>query len=532
MKMFSLRASTLTAVTCLGLAISGVAFPSQAKTLTWSYQGDIATLDPQGVDQTFTLGVLGNVYEGLIERGPNMEIVPALATSWEVVEPTRWRFHLRKGVTFQGGEPFTADDVVFTVARSLSEGSRIKSSKMVSVKGTEKVDDYTVDIVLKNPNPILISDWGNWYILSKTWAEKNGITANPTLEELTKSYAAGHANGTGPFKVVRREADNILVAAPNETWWGQKTHNLTEVVFRPIASPATRTAALLSGEIDVAMPVPLQDQDRVEKSGKTKVMAGPELRVVFLGLDVASDELAGSDIKGRNPLKDLKVRKAIYQAIDIQSINRVIMRGQATISAAMIPMQFNGFPKEMKRFPYDLAAAKALLAEAGYPNGFAMGLDCPNNRYVNDEKICVAVAGMLDKAGIKVRVNATPMSQYQTILADPKVKKDMWFLGLSPGNIDANGLMQELVHSRTSTWGIWNAGGVHDTELDATIEAAIREGDKTKRDALLAKSQQIVHDQIYFIPLHQQALSWGVRNGIKLIQRPDDVLVWKYVVVE
>jgi peptide/nickel transport system substrate-binding protein len=530
--MARLRVNTLAVVTCLGLAAGLYAVPSQAKTLTWSYQGDIATLDPHGVDQTFTLGVLSNVYEGLIERGPNMEIVPALATSWEVVEPTRWRFHLRKGVTFHGGEPFTADDVVFTVERSLSEGSRIKSSKMVSVKGAQKVDDYTVDIVLKNPNPILIADWGNWYIMSKEWAQKNGIGANPSLDELTKSYAASHTNGTGPFRVVRREADNILVAAPNDHWWDKAKHNLTEVVFRPISSPATRTAALLSGEIDVAMPVPLQDQDRVEKSGKTKVMAGPEIRVVFFGLDVASNELSGSDVKGRNPLKDLRVRKAIYQAIDMQSINRVIMRGQATVTAAMVPMQFNGFPKEMKRFPYDVAAAKALLAEAGYPNGFSMGLDCPNNRYVNDEKICTAVAGMLDKAGIKARVNATPMSQYQTILADPKVKKDMWFLGLSPGNIDANGLMQELVHSRTATWGIWNAGGVADAELDATIEAAIREGDKAKRDALLAKSQQIVHDQIYFIPLHQQALSWGVRNGIKLIQRPDDVLVWKYVVIE
>jgi peptide/nickel transport system substrate-binding protein len=530
--MTSLRVKALISATCLGLAFGFSSISAQAKTLTWSYQGDVATLDPHGVDQTFTLGVLGNVYEGLIERGPNMEIIPALATSWDVVEPTRWRFHLRKGVTFQGGEPFTADDVVFTVQRSLSEGSRIKSSKMVSVKGAEKVDDFTVDILLKNPNPILISDWGNWYVMSKTWAEKNGITATPTLDELTKSFAAGHANGTGPFQIVRREADNILVAVPNTHWWGEKKHNLTEVVFRPIAAPATRTAALLSGEVDVAMPVPLQDQDRVEKSGKTRVMAGQELRVVFFGLDVASDELAASDVKGRNPLKDLKVRKAIYQAIDMQSINRVIMRGQATISAAMVPAQFNGFPKEMKRFAYDLGAAKALLAEAGYPNGFSMGLDCPNNRYVNDEKICTAVAGMLDKIGVKVRVNATPMSQYQTILADPKVKKDMWFLGLSPGNIDANGLMQELVHSRTAVWGIWNAGGVADKELDEAIEAAIREGDKTKRDALLAKSQQIVHDQIYFIPLHQQALSWGVRNGIDLIQRPDDVLVWKYVVIK
>ena len=532
MRKIPFRKSILAAAACIGLAAGWHASPATAKTLTWSFQSDVATLDPMGVDQTFTLGVLNNVYEGLIERGPDMEIVPALAESWEVVEPTRWRFHLRHGVTFQGGEPFTADDVVFTVQRSLSDGSRIKSSKMISVSGAEKVDDYTVDILLKNPNPILIADWGNWYIMSKSWAEKNGIGAHPTLDELSASFAANHTNGTGPFRIVQHEADNVLVAEPNDHWWGQKKHNLTKVVFRPIASPATRTAALLSGEVDVEMPVPLQDQDRVEKSGHTRILAGPELRVVFLGMHLGSDELGDSNIKGRNPLKDLRVRKAIYQAIDEQAINRVIMRGQAIPTAAMVPSQFYGAAKDLKRFPYDPKAAKDLLAEAGYPEGFSLGFDCPNNRYVNDEKICTAIVGMLEKVGIKAHLNAMPMNQYSTMLADSKIKKDLWFLGLSPGNVDANGLMQELVHTRTGSWGIQNGGLLSDPALDGIIEAAIRESDTAKRDALLARSQQIVHDQIYFIPLHQQPLSWGVRNGVNVLQRPDDILMWKYVTID
>ena len=517
--------------TCIGLAIGWHASPATAKTLTWSYQADVATLDPMGIDQAFTLNVLNNVYDGLVERGPDMEMFPSLALSWEVIEPTRWRFHLRKGVRFHGGEPFTADDVVFTVQRSLSAGSRIKSSKMISVTGAEKIDDYTVDITLRNPNPILIADWGNWFMMSKIWAEKNGISTNPTIDELAASYAANHTNGTGPFRIIQHETDNILVAEPNEHWWGEKKHNLTKVVFRPIASPATRTAALLSGEVDVQMPVPLQDQERVEKSGKARMLAGPELRVVFLGMNL-TDELGASNIKGRNPLKDVRVRKAIYQAIDELAINRVIMHGQAIPTAAMVPSQFNGYAKDLKRFPYDPTAAKALLAEAGYPEGFSLGFDCPNNRYVNDEKICTAIVGMLEKVGLKARLNAMPMNQYSTLLADSSIKKDLWFLGLSSGNVDVNGLMQELVHTRTGNWGIWNGGLLSDATLDGVIEAAISEGNKAKRDALLARSQQILYDQIYFIPLHQQPLSWGVRSGVHVVQRPDDALLWKYVTID
>ena len=503
-----------------------------AKTLTWSFQADLGTLDPQAMDETFTLGFLGNVYEGLIERGPNMEILPCLAERWEVVDPKRWRFYLRKGVTFQQGQPFTADDVVFSVNRSKSEGSRIKSSKMISVAGAEKVDDYTVDILLKSPNPILVADWGNWYIISKTWAEENGIKETPTIEEMQKSYAATHANGTGPFKVIKREADTVTVAVPNENWWGKKTHNLDKVEFRPIGSPATRVAALLSGEVDLAIPVPIQDQARVDAAAALQMLTGPELRTNFFGLDVSAPELESSNVKGKNPLADVRVRKAIYQAIDAQAIHRVIMRGQSTVTAAMIGPAFNGFPKHLKRYPYNLDEAKALMKEAGYADGFSMTIECPNNRYVNDEKICTAVAGMLGKIGIKAKVFAMPKSQYFTRLADPKIQNEMYYLGLSPGNVDASGLLQELVHSRSGPWGTWNAGNVADPKLDEFIEKAINEGDKAKRDAYLKSAQDIIHDQVYFIPIHQQALSWGVKKSIDLVQRPDNVFVWKYVTVK
>ncbi len=513
------------------LLLCGSALPTLAEKITWSYTADVATLDPHGLDQTFNLGVLGNVYEGLIERGPNMEIIPALATSWEVVEPKRWRFHLRQGVTFQEGQPFTADDVVFSVKRSISEGSKIKSSKMNSVVGAEKVDDYTVDILLNRPNPILINDWGNWYIMSKSWAEEHGVKADPSTEEIQRSFAASHANGTGPYKITLREPDSKTVAAKNDNWWGEGDNNVTEVEFRPIGSAATRTAALLSGEVDLAIPVPLQDQKRVEDAPNVSLLAGPELRVVFVGMDVSPAPIEGTNSKD-NPLAKRDVREAVYRAINVDAIKRVIMRGKSIETAAMVPREFHGFPKDMERYPFDLGKAKELLSSAGYSDGFSTTMECPNNRYVNDEAICTAIVGMLDKIGIKVQLDSMPVGQLVTGLADKDRRRGLWFLGLSPGSIDANGLMQELVHTRTGTWGTWNAGQLNDTKLDGIIEAAVSEGDATKRDALLAQSQQIVHDQIYFIPIHQQTLSWGVSNRLEVKQRPDDVFVWKYANVK
>ena len=520
------------AVALLAAALAmGTAVPASAEKLTWAYQADIGSLDPYALDQAFNLGVLGNVYEGLVQRGPNMEIEPSLATSWEVIEPTRWRFHLREGVTFHEGQPFTADDVVFSVERTLSDGSLVKSSKMNSVERAEKVDDYTVDIILNRPSPILINDWGNWYIMSKIWAEEHGMSASPSADEVRGRYAASHANGTGPYKITLREPDSRTVAVRNDDWWGEATNNVTEIEFRSIASNATRTAALLSDSVDLVFPVPLQDQERVENADNASLLAGPELRVIFVGMDMRPEALPDSGMS-ENPFADRNVREAVYRAINVDAIQRVIMRGKSIPTAAMVAKEFHGFPENLSRYPFDVEKAKELLAEAGYPDGFSTTMDCPNNRYVNDEAICTAIVGMLAAVGITAQLDSMPITQLTTRLADNTQRRGLWLMGLSPGNVDANGLMQELVHTREGTWGTWNAGGLNDTELDALIEAAVSEGDPAKRDALLAQSQQIVHDQVYFIPVHQQTLSWGVSDCVEVIQRPDDVFLWKYANVK
>ena len=515
----------------LAAALTTVAAPSLAKELTWSYSADVTTLDPHALDQTFNLGFLGNIYEGLVERGPDMKLQPALATSWELVEPTRWRFKLRKDVYFHEGQHFTADDVVFSLKRSLSEGSRIKSSKMAVVTGAEKVDDYTVDVLMSRPDPILINNWSNWLIISHEWAEAHGIKVDATAAEMASAYSNTNANGTGPFRIVERQPDNRTVAVPFDKWWGKAEHNLTRVTFRPIESDATRTAALLSGELDLAIPVPVQDQKRIEQAPGVKLLAGPELRVVFVGMDVSPEPLPGSKLD-KNPLSNRDVREAVYRAINEDAIARVVMRGQATPTASMVPREFHGFMEELERYPYDPEAARQLLDKAGYADGFSTTMECPNNRYVNDEAICTAVVGMLDKIGIAVDLDAMPIGPLLTGLSDPDKRRGMWFLGLSPGNIDANGLMQELVHTRTGAWGTWNAGNLSDSKLDAIIEAAITETDSGARDKLLHDAQKRLNDEVYFVPLHQQNLSWGVADDLQLVQRPDDVFVWKWAHVE
>ena len=308
---------------------------ADAKTLKWAFQGDAQSLDPQSLNETFTLGLLGNVYEGLVRRGPDLDVQPALATKWEVVEPTRWRFSLRKGVKFHNGNAFTADDVVFTYQRTIKPGSDVKT-RMATVKDVVKVDDHTVDFITSVPNPILVAEWATWYIMDKEWSEANGAADPTDIANKKENYATRHANGTGPFIIKSRETDVKTVMVPNPNWWDTPKHNLTEVIMTPIGSDATRVAALLSGEIDMMYPVPVQDMKRINADANTSVLAGPELRTIFLGFDQERDELLYSSVKGKNPFKDVRVRKAFYQALNLDAIKKKVMRGLSDPSALMI----------------------------------------------------------------------------------------------------------------------------------------------------------------------------------------------------
>jgi len=528
----SMRKKTLFLVLLLSVAL---ALPAGAKTLKFAFQGTLDSLDPYNLNETFHLGFQGNIYEGLIRRGPNLEIEPALAERWEVMEPTRWRFYLRKGVKFHDGTPFTADDVVFSAERVRHPDSDLRVRISADTK-IVKVDDYTVDFITDAPNPILPNEWSTWYIMSKSWTEKHDAVLPQSATKEKENYATRHANGTGPFILVSQEPGVKTVCKVNPDWWDNKNkiHNVTEVVFTPIGNDATRVAALLSGQVDMAYPIPAQDMKRVNDNASTRMLVGPELRTIFLGMDQFRDELLYSNIKGKNPFKDKRVRQAFYQAIDIEAIKKKVMRDLSEPSAMMIaPGVHGGGNPKFKRLEYDPAASKKLLAEAGYPDGFEVDMDCPNNRYVNDEQICLATVSMLAKVGIKVNLLAQPKAIYFGKILAPKLDTSFYMLGWTPSSFDSYNVLQFLHHCpEESGAGKFNLGGYCNPEVDKLTAKINSETDQAKRDAMIEQAWTMTINDVAYIPLHQQALAWGVSNKVQLKQRPDNEFKWRHVIIE
>ena len=398
----------------LALAVAGV----HAKTLRWSTQGDPQTMDPYSQNEQLTNNVNGQVYEKLVDRDKQLNIVPVLATSWQQVSGQVWRFKLRPNVKFHDGTPFTADDVVFSIERAKHPNSQVRV--YANALGTPvKIDDLTVELRQDKPNPILLEHLTTFAMMSRAWAVKNKADKPLDFKNKEETFASRNANGTGPFMLVSREPDIKTVLKRNPNWWGKFEGNVEEIIYRPISSDATRVAALLSGEVDLIQDPPPQDMARLRSNPAIRVVDGMENRIVFFGFDQFRDELQYSSVKGKNPFKDKRVRQAFYQAIDIEAIKTKTMRGQSFPTGANTPSDKPSTPEVEKRFPYDRAAAKKLLVEAGYPNGFEVTLDCPNNRYINDEEICVAVAAMLAQVDVKVRVNALPKAVYF-----PKLEKN------------------------------------------------------------------------------------------------------------
>lgn len=521
----SLKRHLLAAAAVLALGVFG----AQANTLRYANQGDLKSLDPYTLNETTANAHLGHVYEGLTSRGKDLAIGPGLAERWEIMDNAKkWRFHLRKGVKFHNGEDFTADDVIFSADRVRATGSNFQTRVPKGAKFT-KIDDHTVEVELESPNPIMIAQWDTWYIVSKKWAEANNSAAPTPAAATTPSHIALNANGTGPFRITSHQPGVRSVFTAHAGWWGKKEHNLTEIIFTPIPNDATRVAALLSGEVDVIEPVPVQDIQRVNASDKAKVLAGPELRTIFLGFDQIRDELLESNVKGKNPFKDVRVRQAFNMAIDKETIKARVMRGLSTPSPLMIaPELFShaGFSSK-----FDAEGAKKLLADSGYPNGFEVGMDCPNDRYVNDGPICQAAVGMLARIGVKVNLNAQPKAQYfAKVLKSGGYKTSFYLLGWTPGTFDSHNVLHDIHGCRAdgSPRGESNLGGYCNKEVDALTDKILVESDKAKRDAMIKQAYEITTKEFAYVPLHQQALAWGVAKNVELSQRADNsvLLYW------
>ncbi len=506
----------------MSMALGSVAV--QAKTFSWTSSSDVLSMDPQSATVTFTNAFLANVYDGLVRFNESVQIEPALAESWQNTSPTVWRFKLRQKVKFHNGDAFTADDVVFSWQRMQSPGALLKIN-MGHVKEIRKVDAFTVDIETKAPFPLLPNELLNFMIMSKSWAEANNAKEASDLKEKKENFANRNTNGTGPFMLKSRDVDVKTVLVSNPNWWDKPKHNLTEVVFTPIQSDATRTSSLLSGALDATVTLPLQDVQRVNSSGAFTVVQGPELRTIFLGMDQFRDELLYSDVKGKNPFKDIRVRKALYQAIDVEAIKRSVMRGVAWPAGMVVSPQLNGAPKQLntRLVPYDPEAAKKLLAEAGYPNGFTVGMQCPNNRYVYDEQICLAIISMLGRVNIKITPQIEPVSKWNVRLNSQDVSLYMiGHAGLPMA--DGFALISDVAATRTPTQGGLNSGGYSSPAFDAILPKIASELDAAKRNALMTEAVTIIRNDVAYIPLHQQPITWAARKGIELRQAPDNQL--------
>jgi peptide/nickel transport system substrate-binding protein len=493
---------------------------AEARTLKWARSGDALTLDPHGQNEGPTTSLGQHIYEALTERDHTGKLGPALATSWRVLpnDPTVWEFKLQPGVKFHNGATMTADDVVFSYERAMQPTSDFKGY-LSSVEKVSKVDDLTVQIKTKGPNPLMLNNTTSIYIMSKAWAEANNATKAQDFKNKEENFAVRNAMGTGPFTLVSRETDVRTVMKRNDNYWNRSKVPLevTELHFVPIKADATRVAALLSGEVDFVQDVPVQDIERLRSAPKMRVTEGAENRTIFFGMDVASADLKGDNVTGKNPFADKRVRQAMNMAINRTAIQRVVMRGQSVPTGVIMPPFVNGWTKELDAAPAtDVNRAKALLAEAGYPQGFSTTLHCPNDRYVNDEGICQAAVGMFGQIGIRVNLVSQSKSIHFTLIQKNPPETEFYLVGWGVPTFDSDYIFSFLYHTRTGSRGSWNATKYSDADVDKMIQSLSEETDIAKRDATIARIWAKLKDETIYLPIHHQSLSYAMKAEIDI----------------
>jgi peptide/nickel transport system substrate-binding protein len=517
--------------TLLAAALAVASSGLQAKTFKWTSSSDIPTWDIHSQNNALANGIHAAVYESLVYyNSRTFKVEPVLATAWKQVTPTQLRVTLRKGVKFHDGSAFTADDAVFSLQRAMAKTSNFG----VYAQGIDKVvkvDDSTVDIFTKDPNPVLLNQLTELRMMSKAWAEKNKSVEPKDIKTKDENFAHRNANGTGPFVLKEWQPDQKLVLTKNAGWWGKTEGNVTEVVYTPVKATATRMAALLSGEVDFVLDPSPQDLPRLRQDGNLKVVDGIENRTIFFGMDQFRTELPGSNIKGKNPLKDQRVRKALYQAIDIDTITRVTLRGLGQATGALVAPQVNGWTKEVHaRYPYDLKAAQKLLADAGYADGFEVDFACPNNRYINDEQICQAVAAMWAKIGVKAKLRTQPLVTYFPMIQ--RYEASIYMLGWGVPTFDALYSLQSLVRSVGAGGdGNYNVGRYSNPQMDALVERTKKETDLKRRTELLTKALALQNEDVAHIPLHNQVIPWAMKKNVDVVHRADNRLDWRLIKV-
>ncbi|BBK39635.1 peptide ABC transporter [Allostella sp. ATCC 35155] len=520
------RGTVRAALAALALTISASG-GADAKTLRWAHSNDATTMDPYGAYVPVNASLLNNIYEPLVRYDRQYRFEPSLATEWTMLAPDRWRFVLRRGVKFHDGNPFTAEDVVASLKRASDPNSPYRPATQM-IKETIAIDDHTVEIVLQGPYPIILNDLAGVYIMDRQWMEKNDTlrAVNPAKGE--ESYATRNANGTGPFRLVARRPDVETVMEANPDWWDKAEHNISRIVYRPLGADATRMAALLSGEVDLVTPIAVQDVDRVGRSPDLKVIEVADLKVALLGLNIGGAELNDSDVKGRNPLADVRVRRALYQAIDRQAITQRLLRGLTKPSHALVASEIQGYHPDIAAdpAPFDPEAARKLLADAGYPDGFRIGFDCPTERFVNGEQMCQAVVGMWARIGVKASFQTHPYAPYLKKVLNRQ--SDVYILGwANTPQLDAFSILNNVFHTKAPRSGTWNAGQYSNPEVDALVDRIGVEVDRNARLGLMRDAFLKIKADFAAIPLYREPLVLGARKNVEMWAAPDSkVRVW------
>ena len=517
--------------TILAFLIIGFVSPTFAANIKWSMPGDSLTLDPHAQNEGPTHMVSRQVYEGLVTPGINMEILPQLAESWNATSADTWVFNIRKGVKFHDGSSLTASDIAFSINRAKTAPSDMVDL-IKSIKSATATGDHTLEIKTEGPNPILLNQLTQIFVMNEAWSKENGCETSYNWDAGETSYCASNANGTGPFKITFREQDVRTVFEKNNDWWGDhSTHNLDQIELLPIKNDATRVAALLSGEIDYTNVVPVQDIARINSSAEHTVKMTPQNRTIFFGMDQGSAELNSSNIKGKNPFADKRVRLAMYHALDMDAIKEKVMRGQSVPAGIITAPGVNGHTAERdQRLPYDPELSKKLLAEAGYPDGFELTLDCPNDRYINDEAICVAAIGMFAKIGVTVNLDAKTKSQHFSEVKEGDANgmtSDMYMLGWGVPTFDSHYVYSYLFESS----GSWNKVNFSNARVDELVASMGVETDMDQRNAMIAEAWDITQEDVTYLPLHHQVVNQAALSNVDVPIRMNNEPLFRFAKV-
>lgn len=494
-----------------------------------------SALEPSSIDPHYhNLGpnnaIARHIFESLVDTNENQQLGPGLAVSWKPINDTTWEFKLRQGVKFHDGTPFTADDVLFTFERAPNvEASPSSFALYTKGKTLKKIDDYTIHIMTEKPYPLMPNDVSTIYIISK----KHGQGAK------TGDYNSGKAAiGTGKFKFAEWVPGDRLVLEKNSAYWGEKAQ-FDRVVFKPIKSDPARVAALLAGDVDMIDVVPTADIPRLKENPNIVLSQGVSNRVIYLHLDQFRDEspfITGTGDK--NPLKDQRVRKAISKAINRPAIVERVMEGVALPAGQLLPEGFFGVSPTIKPEKYDPEGAKQLLAEAGYPNGFGLTLHGPNDRYINDAKICQAIGQMLARVGIDTKVETMSKSVFFSKASQGGPGKTPAFsfilVGWGSGTGEASSPLKSLLHTYDKERGLGasNRGRYSNAEMDKLVQQALATVDDAKREKLLQQATEIAIEDLGIIPLHYQVNVWATRKGLAYTPRTDEYTLATSVVAK